>query len=198
MKKKQYVILLAVVLILALAFCGYKYYTYYYQDVVTDYYGIEYTPPVERGVSLFGNVEYSQPQVKFKKLPKYLSDSSAISHKTAEVLSDRKFYVEEYKKEMGVVPKTDIEKVNQGASLQALKELLKKQYFLISFSHHRKYDPEDFIRFVKKNGVDWDKMEQLAKTEHSHPLGMVVSTHFRCGKGVKRGLKNGALPFTID
>ena len=38
----------------------------------------------------------------------------------------------------------------------------------------------------------------MAKTEHSHPLGMVVSTHFRCGKGVKRGLKNGALPFTID
>ena len=39
---------------------------------------------------------------------------------------------------------------------------------------------------------------EVAKTEHSHPLGMVVSTHFRCGKGVKRGLKNGALPFTID
>ena len=39
---------------------------------------------------------------------------------------------------------------------------------------------------------------QVAKTEHSHPLGMVVSTHFRCGKGVKRGLKNGALPFNID
>ena len=40
--------------------------------------------------------------------------------------------------------------------------------------------------------------ERVAKTEHSHPLGMVVSTHFRCGKGVKRGLKNGALPFNID
>ena len=39
---------------------------------------------------------------------------------------------------------------------------------------------------------------KMAKTEHSHPLGMVVSTHFRCGKGVKRGLKNGALPFNID
>ena len=38
----------------------------------------------------------------------------------------------------------------------------------------------------------------VAKTEHSHPLGMVVSTHFRCGKWVKRGLKNGALPFNID
>ena len=41
-------------------------------------------------------------------------------------------------------------------------------------------------------------IDKLAKTEHSHPLGMVVSTHFRCGKGVKRGLKNGALPFNID
>ena len=39
---------------------------------------------------------------------------------------------------------------------------------------------------------------KMAKTEHSHPLGMVVSTHFRCGKGDKRGLKNGALPFNID
>ena len=43
-----------------------------------------------------------------------------------------------------------------------------------------------------------DLPAMVAKTEHSHPLGMVVSTHFRCGKGVKRGLKNGALPFNID
>lgn len=28
--------------------------------------------------------------------------------------------------------------------------------------------------------------------------GWLYSTHFRCGKGVKRGLKNGALPFNID
>ena len=41
-------------------------------------------------------------------------------------------------------------------------------------------------------------IRSMAKTEHSHPLGMVVSTHFRCGKWVKRGLKNGALPFNID
>ena len=44
----------------------------------------------------------------------------------------------------------------------------------------------------------WRTAPKVAKTEHSHPLGMVVSTHFRCGKGVKRGLKNGALPFNID
>ena len=60
-------------------------------------------------------------------------------------------------------------------------------------------------RYLAEDGnPDMEKMELivfdpiLAKTEHSHPLGMVVSTHFRCGKGVKRGLKNGALPFTID
>ena len=50
----------------------------------------------------------------------------------------------------------------------------------------------------KKDCIDWLLLNLLAKTEHSHPLGMVVSTHFRCGKGVKRGLKNGALPFKID
>ena len=40
--------------------------------------------------------------------------------------------------------------------------------------------------------------EVLVEALDHHPLGMVVSTHFRCGKGVKRGLKNGALPFNID
>ena len=48
------------------------------------------------------------------------------------------------------------------------------------------------------NGERALNTQLVAKTEHSHPLGMVVSTHFRCGKGVKRGLKNGALPFKID
>ena len=51
------------------------------------------------------------------------------------------------------------------------------------------------VPMMKGKNTDYGK---VAKTEHSHPLGMVVSTHFRCGKGVKRGLKNGALPFTID
>ena len=50
----------------------------------------------------------------------------------------------------------------------------------------------------KSSTLQESDVYELAKTEHSHPLGMVVSTHFRCGKGVKRGLKNGALPFTID
>ena len=52
------------------------------------------------------------------------------------------------------------------------------------------------ILFSNINSVEY--IGNMAKTEHSHPLGMVVSTHFRCGKGVKRGLKNGALPFKID
>ena len=51
---------------------------------------------------------------------------------------------------------------------------------------------------IKDKTGETNALSYLAKTEHSHPLGMVVSTHFRCGKGVKRGLKNGALPFNID
>lgn len=70
------------------------------------------------------------------------------------------------------------------------KRMLAKGYD--SLSDKQKYV---FDRAIEKNTVD---KCQLAKTEHSHPLGMVVSTHFRCGKGVKRGLKNGALPFNID
>ena len=54
------------------------------------------------------------------------------------------------------------------------------------------------VLVASKNNKAVDNVKELAKTEHSHPLGMVVSTHFRCGKGVKRGLKNGALPFKID
>ena len=56
------------------------------------------------------------------------------------------------------------------------------------------YSSEDLERFY----FQYQTEAMLAKTEHSYPLGMVVSTHFRCGKGVKRGLKNGALPFNID
>ena len=53
-------------------------------------------------------------------------------------------------------------------------------------------------RLLAFDAYAYDEADGVAKTEHSHPLGMVVSTHFRCGKGVKRGLKNGALPFNID
>ena len=54
------------------------------------------------------------------------------------------------------------------------------------------------LKAIVQDEVTFYWQAHLAKTEHSHPLGMVVSTHFRCGKGVKRGLKNGALPFNID
>ena len=57
---------------------------------------------------------------------------------------------------------------------------------------------EQISKRNKNNAIKNVLSVSMAKTEHSHPLGMVVSTHFRCGKGVKRGLKNGALPFKID
>ena len=83
---------------------------------------------------------------------------------------------------------------NMGTVLKKMKYLLKYLHFrmysrlLIMYSHV--YIHPHFLHI----GI----LSKVAKTEHSHPLGMVVSTHFRCGKGVKRGLKNGALPFNID
>ena len=38
---------------------------------------------------------------------------------------------------------------------------------------------EEEYEDYENNPEDW---EEVAKTEHSHPLGIVVSTHFRCGK----------------
>ena len=70
----------------------------------------------------------------------------------------------------------------------------------ICFRTQENVAPEyiDFFFESKHFYCEIQKRLEVAKTEHSHPLGMVVSTHFRCGKGVKRGLKNGALPFNID
>ena len=59
-------------------------------------------------------------------------------------------------------------------------------------------DNQKVYQAIKTIADELCKENKMAKTEHSHPLGMVVSTHFRCGKWVKRGLKNGALPFNID
>ena len=42
--------------------------------------------------------------------------------------------------------------------------------------------PEYFCDRVEETQHITEMLTNVAKTEHSHPLGMVVSTHFRCGK----------------
>ena len=92
------------------------------------------------------------------------------------------------------------------------KELTSGLKIVFDFGEKASYnmwgDLSSKLKFVDEDGAEikFNSMvdaanymvDRVAKTEHSHPLGMVVSTHFRCGKGVKRGLKNGALPFNID
>ena len=77
------------------------------------------------------------------------------------------------------------------------KKVLKTAPSLFLRTLLRTVTPFLFFSLGKKK-VGGKLTVSVAKTEHSHPLGMIVSTHFRCGKGVKRGLKNGALPFNID
>ena len=84
--------------------------------------------------------------------------------------------------------------------LRDVQHYLKVFCYIISVAREvesgKDYEEKTVIENMLNN--DNSLFSYMAKTEHSHPLGMVVSTHFRCGKGVKRGLKNGALPFKID
>ena len=91
-------------------------------------------------------------------------------------------------KDFGYTKEYDVTDVNKVDNHSETKEVSR-----YSLDGQRLASPTKGINIVR-----YGDGSIMAKTEHSHPLGMVVSTHFRCGKGVKRGLKNGALPFKID
>lgn len=159
MKKKIFIALTVVILICALA-GGYNYYRYNYIDLVTDYYGITYTPPVERYTNFFGSVEYSEPKVEVENLPQYDNDSSAVSVKKKGFYERKKYLLAEYVKEEKVAPRPQDEKFEHAPKLQALREMLQEQYIVVSFTHHRNYDAKDFLRFLRKNGINWTNMKE--------------------------------------
>ena len=111
-----------------------------------------------------------------------------IGHKPEYVISDNGFTVCKAVRDAGYAHHSDISHTLG----MFLERVYKKEADFQELSNN-----VQLARF-KYNMQDVAYVQPLAKTEHSHPLGMVVSTHFRCGKGVKRGLKNGALPFNID
>lgn len=118
MKKKIFIALTIVILLCVLA-GGYNYYRYNYIDLVTDYYGITYTPPVERYTNFFGSVEYSEPKVEVENLPQYDNDSSAVSVKKKEFYERKKYLLAEYVKEEKVAPRSQDEKLEHAPKLQA-------------------------------------------------------------------------------
>jgi hypothetical protein len=160
MKKKIFIALTIVILICALI-GGYNYYRYNYVELVTDYYGITYTPPVKRNINFFGSVEYSEPKVDVENLPQYYNDSSAVSDKRKEFYKRKKNFLSEYVKEEKVAPRSQDEKLEHAPKLQALREMLQEQYIVVSFTHHRNYDAKDFLRFLRKNGINWTKMKEF-------------------------------------
>ena len=99
-------------------------------------------------------------------------------------------------------PEEEYEKLSEQVEAALQKKLLSMiqqgKDVVIDFSFWSKENRNFYKELIRKAGAETELVYMMAKTEHSHPLGMVVSTHFRCGKGVKRGLKNGALPFNID
>ena len=110
-------------------------------------------------------------------------DNSIEQYAIGELLDGRYFYIPSYQRGYRWTDKQ-------------VDDLLRD---LLCFANDTKDDYDFYcLQPIIARPITDEKKLKVAKTEHSHPLGMVVSTHFRCGKGVKRGLKNGALPFTID
>lgn len=159
MKKKIFIAVIIVIVVCAFV-GGYHHYRYNYVELVTDYYGITYTPPVERNISFFGFVEYSEPKVEVENLPQYCNDSSAVNNKQKEFYERKKNLLSEFAKEEKIVPRTQDEKLEHAPKLQALREMLQEQYIVVSFTHHRNYDAKDFLKFLRKNGINWTKMKE--------------------------------------
>jgi len=83
-----------------------------------------------------------------------------VSDKRKEFYKRKKNLLSEYVTEEKIVPRTQDEKLEHAPKLQALREMLQEQYIVVSFTHHRNYDSQDFLKFLKKNGINWKKMKE--------------------------------------
>lgn len=127
MKKKSIIISVAIIAVLAI---GVGIGVYYYRNVaeVTDYFCIQYTPPVEQGVSFFGTPQYSNPKVELKQLLNYDNDSVAVAANRKRAEQEQKFLMKKFDEEIKKNPsKGDY---TYYAGIDALKQMLQRQYFV--------------------------------------------------------------------
>lgn len=168
MQKKKLIIIAIVVLAIIAIFGSYKYYQYNYVELLTDYYQLTYTSPIEKR-GLFGQIEYTDPKFDFKRLPDYKDGNTAVRHLRSELRSSRSFYLEAYHKAAKRSTKDDVDKMTQMSEITAAKELIDKidnsTYIVLAFSHPRSYDNEDFLKALKKYGMNMRKLTEFC-TEH--------------------------------
>lgn len=174
MKKKKILITILIVILVGAAIGGYSYYKYNYIDEVTEYYYITYTPPIEKIeytqqiklpalMSAFEQNELTDPEVEVGKLQQYANDSIAINDQTKKYQTLRKEDEKKLEYYLSLNPKpNDFAKLaEKEAEVEAFRKFLAQEHYIISFSHHRNYKPEQFFSFIKKNGINWQKMKEF-------------------------------------
>lgn len=139
----------------------YKYYQYNYVELVTDYYEVTYTPPLEKD-NYYGALQYSDPKFNIKKLGAYSSDSTALAERIRAYKEHHDFYLETYYKSSAKHPKTEADRMYQQTEMKAALNLLNENeeslVTLVSFTHHRSYKTENILPLIKKYGMDFKKI----------------------------------------
>jgi hypothetical protein len=161
MKKKiLFIILLAVV---ALIVAGSIYYKMNYIDTVSEYYKLEYTPSVEKEVS-FGFDNYTEPKIEISRIQNYSNDSIAVVTETIEEHSSQKLLKDELNKTMATKNRgDDIDKIDNIAKIEALREMMVRQITILRFTHRAGYDANEIFKFIRKYNGNPDKLNKYCK-----------------------------------
>ncbi len=166
MKKKGIITASIVIAALALAGCGWWYH-HNYVEVVTDYYLIRYTPPVEREYSYDYLNTYSDPKTEIEKLQEYENEDVAIRRERDEFEDFKNRLIEQIEKFGKEVEQKDTrdpnERMKVEAQLQAYRELLAEERFLMTISHIRKFNEEDVLQFIKDYGLNCEEAQKFMK-----------------------------------
>lgn len=158
MKHKAIIIILAIVLC-AGGFAGWKYYQYNYVEEVTDYYRIEYQPPVAQ--TYYGITTYTKPEIKIEQQREYESEDAAYDDISKWVAGKKGNLPDMMVKEM-----EGKDEMQSKIIQQAFQEMMEKEYILMIFTHTRDYDASEYIEKVKEYGINSDKLKDYIEEHH--------------------------------
>lgn len=149
MKKSSIIILTVSVFVVLVAAVGGWYYYYKYVETVDDYILVLYSPPQEKE-GLFGDVEYSKPQVEVKSLQSFDNDSIAIVKVTQDYENKQDFLCEKLKEWESGNPKDEVDKMSKQARYDAIQSLIAQKQFLIRLTHTRSFDENKAMEIISK------------------------------------------------
>lgn len=166
MKKKTIITISIVILVIAAAIGGYKYYEYNYVELVADYYKTSVTMPIVK-TGLYGDKQLSKPKFSFERMPDFRSDSNAVVYLRKDLQSTKKFYSDTYSQLLKEHPKDEMKQftllAKKEAASEKLQELDNSIYTVIAFYHPRSYDNEDVIKVIQKYGMDLTKLTEFCE-----------------------------------